>query len=84
MNQRYNPKSDTWEVLKLCPISSTDGSGDKRNNELHYLGGWNTNKRFYNKRDEYYKGPVEELHLVYNYDSETWACGGAKIIYGDI
>lgn len=72
LNQRYNPKSDKWEVLKSCPIPSTDGSGDIWKNELHFLGGWNTNRRFYNKRKDYYKGRVKKLHLVYNYDSDTW------------
>jgi hypothetical protein len=72
LNQRYNPKDDTWEVMKPCPIPTTDGSGDKWRNELHFIGGWNTNEQFYNPDTENYKGPVKRQHLIYNYDSNTW------------
>ena len=72
LNQRYDPKNDKWEVLKPCPIPTTDGSGDKWGNELHLLGGWNINPKFYNRKIEYYKGSVRKQHLVYNYDTDTW------------
>ncbi|TXT59979.1 MAG: hypothetical protein BAJALOKI1v1_1340002 [Promethearchaeota archaeon] len=38
LNQRYNPKTDTWEVMTPCPIPTTDGSGDKWQEELHFIG----------------------------------------------
>jgi len=72
LNQRYNIRSDKWEVMKPCPIPSTDGSGDKWNDELHYIGGWNINPKFYNPKRENYKGPVKKQHLVYNYNTDTW------------
>jgi hypothetical protein len=72
LNQRYNPKKDKWEVMKACPIPSTDGSGDKWRNELHIIGGWNTNEIFYNPKAENYKGPVKKQHIIYNYDANTW------------
>ena len=75
LNQRYNPKSDEWEVMEACPIPSTDGSGDKWQGELHYIGGWNTNEDFYNPTKDIYKGPIKKLHLIYNYDSDTWRFG---------
>ncbi len=72
LNQRYNPKNDKWELMAPCPIPTTDGSGDKWRNELHFIGGWNTNVKFYNEDSEGYRGPVKRQHLVYNYDSDTW------------
>jgi hypothetical protein len=72
LNQRYNPKADKWEVMSPCPIPTTDGSGDKWRNELHFIGGWNTNEDFYNPRRENYKGPVKRQHIIYNYESDTW------------
>ncbi len=75
LNQRYNPKTDVWEVVKPCPIPTTDGSGDKWRNELHFIGGWNINEEFYNPNAENYKGPVKKQYLVYNYDSDTWQFG---------
>jgi hypothetical protein len=72
LNQRYNPKKDKWEVMKPCPIPSTDGSGDKWHNELHIIGGWNTNEVFYNSKAENYKGPVKKQHIIYNYNANTW------------
>lgn len=72
LNQRYNPKTDKWEVMKPCPIPTTDGTGDKWHNELHIIGGWNINRDFYNPKRENYKGSVRKQHLVYNYDSNTW------------
>ncbi len=72
LNQRYNPKTDEWEVMKPCPIPTTDGSGDKYFDELHIIGGWNTNESFYNPRSGTYKGPVKKQHLIYNYDMDTW------------
>jgi hypothetical protein len=72
LNQRYNLKTDEWEIMDPCPIPTTDGSGDKWRDELHFIGGWNTNEEFYNPDRENYKGPVKKQHLVYNYDSNTW------------
>jgi len=72
LNQRYNPRDDIWEVMKPCPIPTTDGSGDKWQNELHIIGGWNINEAFYNPNRENFKGPVKRQHLVYNYDSDIW------------
>ncbi|MFX1457088.1 MAG: hypothetical protein ACFFDB_17060 [Promethearchaeota archaeon] len=72
LNQRYNYKTDKWEVLKPCPIPTTDGTGVKWHNELHVIGGWNTNRDFYNPKRENYKGSVRKQHLVYNYDSDIW------------
>ncbi|TFG05914.1 MAG: hypothetical protein EU539_08865 [Promethearchaeota archaeon] len=72
LNQRYHPKTDEWEVVKPCPIPTTDGSGDKWQNELHFIGGWNTNEAFYNPKTINYRGPVKRQHMVYNYDSDTW------------
>lgn len=72
LNQRYNPKNDEWEVMKPCPIPTTDCSGDKWQDELHIIGGWNINEKFYNPKTENYRGSVKKQHLVYNYDSDTW------------
>jgi hypothetical protein len=72
LNQRYNPEKDKWEVRTPCPLPTTDGSGDKWRNELHCIGGWNTNKDFYNKKVENYKGPVKRQHLIYNFESDIW------------
>jgi hypothetical protein len=72
LNQRYDPKNDTWEVMAPCPIPTTDGSGDKWNDELHIIGGWNINVNFYNREKDNYNGPVKNLHLVYNYSSNSW------------
>jgi hypothetical protein len=72
LNQRYNPKEDIWEVMKPCPIPTTDGSGDKWRNELHIIGGWNINENFYNPKTKNYEGPVKKQHLIYNYDSDRW------------
>lgn len=72
LNQRYNPKEDKWEVITSCPIPTTDGSGDKWKNELHFIGGWNTNESFYNPDTPNYNGPVKKQHLVYNYEHDKW------------
>ena len=72
LNQRYNPKKDIWEVMKPCPIPTTDGSGDIWHDELHIIGGWNINKDFYNSKIENYKGSVKKQHVVYNYETDTW------------
>jgi hypothetical protein len=72
LNQRYNPKLNKWELMKSCPIPTTDGSGDKWQNEFHILGGWNINVAFYNPKSANYKGPVKRQHLIYNYDSDVW------------
>ncbi|MFW9867864.1 MAG: kelch repeat-containing protein [Candidatus Thorarchaeota archaeon] len=72
LNQRYNPKLDKWELMKPCPIPTTDGSGDKWQNEFHIVGGWNINVAFYNPKSANYKGPVRRQHLIYNYDSDIW------------
>jgi N-acetylneuraminic acid mutarotase len=72
LNQRYNPRKDKWEVMKPCPIPTTDGSGDKWGNELHIIGGWNINENYYNPKTGNYKGPVKKQHLIYNYDSDSW------------
>jgi len=72
LNQRYNPKEDKWEIREPCPIPTTDGSGDKWNGELHFIGGWNINENFYNPDVNNYRGPVKKQHLVYNYDTDRW------------
>lgn len=72
LNQCYHPEEDRWEVMAPCPIPTTDGSGDKWRNELHFIGGWNTNEVFYNPNTKNYKGPVKKQHLVYNYDLDEW------------
>lgn len=72
INQRYSPKKNVWEVLEPGPVPITDGEGDKYNDELHLLGGWNPNPIFYNILRPYFKGGVRKLHLVYNYDSGSW------------
>lgn len=92
VNQRYNPKQDVWEVLTPSPIPITDGEGDKWRGELHFLGGWNPNPRYYNRFKPFYKGKVGRQHVVYNYDTDTWRLepqlpgswhhGGAKAAAG--
>jgi hypothetical protein len=72
LNQRYNPKEDRWEVMTPCPVPTTDGAGDKCKNEFHYIGGWNTNPKYYNALKRNYKGNIKRLHLVYNYDTDSW------------
>ena len=72
LNQRYNPENDVWEVMVPCPNPTTDGSGEKWNNELYVIGSWNINLNFYNREKENYNGPVKKLHLMYNYDSNNW------------
>ncbi|MFX1281594.1 MAG: kelch repeat-containing protein [Promethearchaeota archaeon] len=72
LNQRYNPKTDEWQVMNPCPIPTTDGSGDIWKNELHIVGGWNINPEYYNRNKEFYRGSVRKQHLVYNYDSDSW------------
>lgn len=72
VNQRYNPKTDKWEVLKPCPIPITDGGGDKWKDELHLVGGWNANPIYYNRFRGRYKGKVKKFHLVYNYETGDW------------
>ncbi|MBD3354007.1 MAG: hypothetical protein GF364_21170 [Candidatus Lokiarchaeota archaeon] len=72
LNQRYHPKEDKWEVMSPCPIPTTDGSGDKWKDELHFIGGWNVNEAYYNPKSSNYKGPVKKQHMVYNYDADEW------------
>ena len=72
LNQRYNPQEDIWEVMTPCPIPTTDGSGDKWKSELHIIGGWNINEKFYNPQGKNYRGPVKKLHLIYKYDTDSW------------
>ena len=75
LNQRYNPKNDKWEIMSPCPIPTTDGSGDKWNDELHVIGGWNINEAFYNTKTKTYRGPVKKQHLIYDYKTNTWKYG---------
>ncbi len=72
LNQRYNPTEDRWQVVAPCPYPVTDGSGDKWGDELHFLGGWNTNTEFYHEGADHYAGPVKRLHAIYNYESNAW------------
>lgn len=72
LNQRYNPKTDEWQVVAPCPNPVTDGEGDKFRGEFHFLGGWNTNQEFYNPDRPNYVGPVKNQHIVYNYDTNSW------------
>ncbi len=72
LNQRYHPESATWEMMEHCPIPITDGGGDKWNGELHIVGGWNPNPIYYNRFRSYFEGNVKKLHLVYNYETDSW------------
>ncbi|MBD3200655.1 MAG: hypothetical protein GF316_11615 [Candidatus Lokiarchaeota archaeon] len=58
--------------MSPCPIPTTDGSGDKWKDELHFIGGWNVNEAYYNPNTPNYKGPVKKQHMVYNYDADEW------------
>ena len=75
LNQRYNPHTDEWQIVAPCPHPVTDGSGDIWRDELHFVGGWNTNHAFYNKDCNYYAGPVKKLHAIYNYHANAWRYG---------
>jgi hypothetical protein len=72
LNQRYHPETDRWQVVAPTPHPVTDGSGTKFGDELHFLGGWNTNEEFYNEDVDHYRGPVKRLHSVYDYASNSW------------
>ncbi len=72
INQRYHPEKDKWEVMQSAPLPVTDGEGDKYKGELHFLGGWNANPRYYNRFRKYYQGRVKKQHLVYNYEHDQW------------
>lgn len=75
LNQRYNPHTDEWQVAAPCPHPVTDGSGDIWRGELHFVGGWNTNRAFYNEGCDHYAGPVKKLHVIYNYRANAWRYG---------
>jgi hypothetical protein len=72
LNQRYNPETDNWQVVTPTPHPVTDGSGVKFEDELHFIGGWNTNEAFYNENRDYFRGEVKKQHTVYDYESNTW------------
>jgi hypothetical protein len=72
LSQRYNPRTDEWQVMAPCPHPVTDGSGDIWQGELHFVGGWNTNRTFYSEGCDHYVGPVKKLHVVYNYRANAW------------
>ncbi len=72
LNQRYNPHTDEWQVVAPCPHPVTDGSGDIWRDELHFVGGWNTNRAFYHEDCDHYMGPVKNLHAIYNYRTNAW------------
>jgi hypothetical protein len=50
----------------------TDGSGARFGDELHFLGGWNTNRAFYHEDAAHYRGHVNRLHAVYDYATNAW------------
>lgn len=77
LTQRYHPETDRWQVVSPCPHPVTDGSGAKWNNELHFLGGWNTNRDFYHDGAEHYVGPVKRQHVIYNYQRNSWRYASA-------
>ncbi len=70
LNQRYNPVSDEWEVMSPLPDPVTDGSGDKWNNEIHIIGGWDTNPGY----DWVFNGNYDK-HWIYDYENDTWRYG---------
>jgi hypothetical protein len=72
LNQRYNPYTDEWQVVAPCPHPVTDGAGDIWRGELHFVGGWNTNRAFYNEDCDHYMGPIKKLHAIYNYRANAW------------
>jgi len=72
LNQRYDPESDRWQVVTPTPHPVTDGSGVKFEGELHFIGGWNTNKAFYDEDTDHYRGAVRKQHTVYDYKSNSW------------
>ena len=54
-----------------APHPVTDGSGDIWCDELHFVGGWNTNRAFYNEGCDHYVGPVKKLHAIYSYPANA-------------
>jgi len=72
LNQRYHPATDRWQVVAPCPHPVTDGSGTRLGDELHFLGGWNTNREFYHEDAAHYRGPVKRHHAVYGYAANAW------------
>lgn len=72
LNQRYHPEEDRWEVMAPCPMPVTDGDGDRLGDELHIVGGWNTNPWYYNPLRRRYAGSIKRAHLVYDYACDVW------------